>query len=208
MCGPGPPALAMPSVKTDEPDMPSADAIVPAAVPPDDEREAEEDQAQPEDEEHHHGRRTYEREHAVAHLVVREPGREPVRQAPERARQAAHDPRRSHAGYDESGEDAPRREHDDGDARDECDQAGELHVLILPDRRAVAPARGPPDLAGVVVLGTSRSMPTALPASPPRSAPRARQRGARAAARPGPSPGCRGAGSTPHPNRGNRGRRS
>ena len=77
--GPGPLALAMPSVKTDEPDDAERRRVVPAAVPPDDEREAEEDQAQPEDEEHHHGRRTHEREHPVAHLVVGEAGREPVR---------------------------------------------------------------------------------------------------------------------------------
>ena len=187
----------MPSVKTDDPAMPSAvRKLTPGGVPLD-ERDAQDDEAQPDDEERHHRRRAHEREDPVARLVVRELRGNPARRATEYPGQHAHGRRGSHPRHDERSEHAPRGGENDGDAGDERDERGRS----TPPRH---PARCPGALrpATVSLRSTSprpaRSRPT-RPVPPP---------GASAAAPRGPWPGCRDAGSRPRPSREGRGRRS
>ena len=68
-------AVAMPSVNTEDPAMPSAEREVDPGVPPDYEGEAEEDEAEPHGEERHQGGRADVGQDAVADLVGGEPGR-------------------------------------------------------------------------------------------------------------------------------------
>ena len=132
----------MPSVKTDEPEMPERRGEVHPCRVPLDERDAEDDEAEPDHEEEHHGGRADEGEDAVTRLVVRELRGDAAGRSAEGPGQHAHGRRRGDPGHDERGEHAPGGGEDEGDARARARPGGRPTPRRHPARCPGADARG------------------------------------------------------------------